>query len=169
MIGAHLEPHAMTVPRPDSPDALLRRALRQNGQRFTGQRAAIFRHLKGTDQHPTAEDVHQGVREELAEISIATVYKTLETLVGCGLVRKLSSVNGPARYDGRTDPHHHARCLACGSVRDVAGELPSDMVARLEGETHATFTVTGYRLELVGYCPGCHARAGDSARQLAYG
>jgi Fur family peroxide stress response transcriptional regulator len=145
----------MTVPHPESTDALLRRALGQKGQRFTGQRAAVFRHLKSTDQHPSAEDVHRGVRQDIPGISIATIYKSLETLVGCGLVRKLSSVDGPARYDGRTDPHHHARCLTCGSVIDVAGELPPETVTRLEADAETRFRVTGYRLEWVGYCPEC--------------
>jgi hypothetical protein len=37
--------------------------------------------------------------------------------VGCGLAVKLTYADESARYDGRTDPHHHARCLACGASR----------------------------------------------------
>ena len=81
------------------------------GHRFTEQRGAVHRFLSGTDTHPTAEDVFQGrSREELPAISLATVYKNLETLVGCGMALKLTWSDGSSRYDGRTDPHHHARC-----------------------------------------------------------
>lgn len=148
----------MNVPPPDSVDEVLRHSLEESGQRLTEQRAAVFRFLLGTDRHPTAEEVHGGVRGSTPGISLATVYKSLETLVGCGLARKLSTPDGPARYDGRTDHHHHARCLDCGSVIDVGGALPEGAVAHLEPSAGAPFRITGYRLELVGYCPRCEAR-----------
>lgn len=138
------------------PETVLRHALEAGGQRYTEQRAAVFRFLRGTDTHPTADDVFTNVRREIPDISLATVYKSLETLVGCGLAVKLSYGDGSARYDGRTEPHHHARCTVCGAVVDVPGHVPStpvpDQVSRLEG-----FEVRGYRLELLGHCTSCRA------------
>jgi len=132
---------------------LLREALEANGQRFTDQRAAVYRYLIGTDSHPTADEVFTSVRAELPDISLATVYKSLETLVGCGLALKLTYGDGSARYDGRTDPHHHARCVVCGCVTDVAGRLDADTFSNL-GPVPG-FAVEGYRLELVGRCTTC--------------
>ena len=106
-------------------ESLLREALEANGQRYTDQRAAVYRFLLGTDAHPTADDVFTSVRHEIPDISLATVYKSLETLVSCGLATKLTYGDGSARYDGRTDPHHHARCLQCGREMIVsAGSTP---------------------------------------------
>lgn len=147
--------------QPASSDLLLRHALEANGQRFTEQRAAVYRFLAGTDTHPTADEVFLGVRRMLPGISLATVYKSLETLVGCGLAIKLSYSDGSARYDGNTDPHHHARCNVCGRVMDVHGVLPS--LEREEPLLHTEgFKVTGYRLELTGYCAAC-VPSGDAA------
>lgn len=134
-------------------DRALREALEAGGQRVTEQRAAVYRFLRGNTEHPTADEVFTAVRAEIADISLATVYKALETLVGCGLAAKLAYADGSARYDSRTDDHVHARCLGCGIVRDVtsdcvAGALPS--IAPADG-----FTVQGYRLEVVGYCATC--------------
>jgi Fe2+ or Zn2+ uptake regulation protein len=134
---------------------LLRGALEANGQRFTDQRAAVYRSLLGTTSHPTADDVFTSVRSEIPDISLATVYKSLETLVGCGLAVKLTYGDGSARYDGRTDPHHHARCLRCGAVVDLPGRLDSSALERL-GPVNG-FAVEGYRLELVGYCASCRS------------
>lgn len=135
-------------------DRLLREALEANGQRYTEQRAAVYRCLMCTDSHPTADDVFTSVRREIPDISLATVYKSLETLVGCGLAMKLTYGDGSARYDGRTDPHHHARCLLCNAVLDVPGRLDVSSLRRgpIDG-----FMVEGYRLELIGYCVGCQA------------
>lgn len=134
-------------------DALLREALEANGQRFTEQRAAVYRHLLATESHPTADEVFTAVRAEIPDISLATVYKALETLVGCGLAAKLTYGDGSARYDGRTDPHPHARCLSCGTVMDVPGKLAGEALAGL-GPVEG-FEVEGYRLELVGHCNCC--------------
>lgn len=144
---------------PTSTDLLLRHALEVNGQRFTEQRAAVFRFLSGTETHPTADEVFLGVRQLLPGISLATVYKSLETLVGCGLAVKLTYGDGSARYDGRTDPHHHARCVVCGRVQDVHGETPEQDIDAIRDSAEG-FTVTGYRLELTGYCAECVPEGG---------
>jgi Fur family transcriptional regulator, peroxide stress response regulator len=132
-------------------DALLRQVLETHGQRFTEQRAAVYRFLKGTYQHPTADEVFTAVRADIADISLATVYKALETLVSCGLAVKLTYGDDSARYDARTDDHYHSRCLRCGVVRDVPGE--AEALPRIE--VGDGFRVEAYRVEVVGYCARC--------------
>jgi Fur family transcriptional regulator, peroxide stress response regulator len=134
-------------------DALLREALEANGQRFTEQRSAVYRYLLSTRSHPTADDVFTVVRTQIPDISLATVYKSLETLVGCDLAVKLTYGDGSARYDGRTDPHPHARCLDCGTVQDVPGRLDGAVLQELGSPSG--FSVQGYRIELVGQCGAC--------------
>ena len=138
--------------RPDQADALLREALEANGQRFTDQRAAVYRFLLGTTDHPTADEVFTAVRAEIADISLATVYKALETLVSCNLAVKLSYGDDSARYDARTDDHCHSRCVRCGQVRDVHGEVPALVPQIHPGDG---FRVQGYRVEVVGLCAAC--------------
>ena len=139
----------------------LRKALEGTGHRFTEQRAAVYRYLAETDVHPTADEVYLAVRQNLTGISLATVYKSLETLVGCGLAVKLAYGDGSARYDGQTDPHHHARCLACGQVVDIHGKIADSEIEGLRARTTA-FTVTGFRLELSGYCAACVPEGGPN-------
>jgi Fur family transcriptional regulator, peroxide stress response regulator len=142
--------HAM---EPEALDAALREVLEAHGHRLTDQRAAVFRFLRASEEHPTADEVFTAVRGQISDISLATVYKALETLVSCGLVTKLSFGDGSARYDARTDEHFHTRCLLCGMVRDVhashiAGSLPQ--IRSPDG-----FRVEGYRLEVIGHCADC--------------
>jgi len=143
-------------------DLVLRHALEDAGQRFTEQRAAVYRFLSATDAHPTADEVFLGVRRDLPGISLATVYKSLETLVGCGLAVKLTYGDASARYDARTDPHHHTRCVACGKVVDIPGDVPAQEISTLRAHAGG-FTITGYRLELTGYCPSCASKRGVTA------
>jgi Fur family peroxide stress response transcriptional regulator len=133
----------------------LRAALEASGHRHTAQRAAIYRYLKSVTTHPTADEIFTQVREVLPDISLATVYKALEAFVEAGLARKLTLGGGPARYDGRTDDHDHARCLKCGKVRDVVGEHDSELIRGLRSDDG--FEIIDYRLELIGYCRDCRS------------
>ncbi len=137
----------------DEAERVLRTALERRGQRYTEQRAAVYRYLVSRQAHPTADEVFTAVRADIPDISLATVYKALEALVGCDLAVKLRYGDAAARYDGRTDPHPHAHCRVCGAVRDMPGPLAApapESLGALEG-----FVVEGYRLELVGRCTGC--------------
>ena len=142
-----------TLTASPEPDAALRGALEAHGQRFTEQRAAVYRFLCGTTDHPAADEVFAAVRVSINDISLATVYKALETLVSCGLAIKLSFGDGSARYDARTDDHFHSRCLGCGSVRDVHGGSVAGALPAIH--PNDGFRVEGYRLEVVGYCSEC--------------
>jgi Fe2+ or Zn2+ uptake regulation protein len=142
-------------------DETLRSALDAHGQRFTEQRAAVFRHLSASVDHPTADEVFTAVRTQIADISLATVYKALETIVGCGLATKLTYGDDSARYDARTDDHVHARCLICGAVRDVHGSNITGPLSEIRPA--AGFRVEGYRVEVVGYCGQCDIDSASAA------
>jgi len=146
---------SITQPHQTSANALLRETLEANGQRFTEQRAAVYRFLYSSRVHPSADEVFTSVRAEISDISLATVYKALETLVSCGLAVKLSFGDGSARYDARTDDHFHTRCRRCGVVRDVHQSATQTVLPHLP-EAH-DFVVEGYRLEILGHCSTCRS------------
>lgn len=142
---------------PPNPDAdALRVALESTGRRFTPQRLAVYNHLCAADRHPTAEELYKGVKATIPNISLATVYKALETLVASGLAAKMTAGDGSARYDARSDHHYHFRCLRSGTVQDLPTPFDPDLIAKLDPELVRSlerqgFRTTGYRLELVGY------------------
>jgi Fe2+ or Zn2+ uptake regulation protein len=134
----------------------LRALLARAGWRPTPQRAAVYDFLARRPHHPTADEVYQGVKAQLPRISLATVYKALEALVASGLAAKLTAGEGPARYDARSDPHYHLRCVRSGAVEDLATPYDPRLVERLdptliEALKIEGFRVTGYRLELIGF------------------
>jgi Fe2+ or Zn2+ uptake regulation protein len=140
---------------PLDPDRL-RSALEAAGWRCTPQRAAVYTHLDRADDHPTAEELYQGVKRTIPKISLATVYKALDALVDSGLATKLTAVDGTARYDARSDHHYHLRCLRSGAVQDLSTPFDPGLIDKLDPNLahdleRQGFHVTGYRLELVGY------------------
>lgn len=141
---------------PSSREAELRQALDQAGWRFTRQRAAVYDYLTSVDCHPTAEQVFRAVRRKIENISLATVYKALEALVDAEVAAKLADIDGPARYDCRTESHYHLHCVKTGTVRDLPIPYDPELVGKLDPKLletlrRAGFHVTGHRLELVGH------------------
>lgn len=132
---------------------MLRQELDTRGAHLTRQRAAVFDYLSEVEHHPTAEEVYLAVKRKLPKLSLATVYKNLETLVECGAASKLTYGDGAARYDIRTDHHYHTRCLECGKVSDLDAASGTELLQQIK--PRSGFTVKDYRLELLGYCRSC--------------
>ena len=94
----------------------------RNGLKVTPQRVAVYKALIATDMHPTAEEVRRIVRQDIANISLDTVNRTLLTLTEIGAAFLVEGTGQPRRYDGGTDDHQHFRCIKCGKIVDFYHE-----------------------------------------------
>jgi Fe2+ or Zn2+ uptake regulation protein len=129
--------------------------LTQAGFRVTRQRRAVYESLIDSDRHPTAEQVFAAVKDREPRISLATVYKSLDSLVAAGLVQKYIT-EGSARYEARCDEHYHAHCELCGFVIDIN---PRPEVQRLLVEVAPDgFRAERTLIELRGVCHECAER-----------
>lgn len=121
--------------------------------RMTESRKAILSVLRATRGHPTADEIHRLVREELPRISLGTVYRNLDRLEKEGLIRTLVAAGQQRRYDGVLREHHHIRCERCGRVDDIelkdAAEV-EELVVDGRG-----YELRGYTLCFVGLCSEC--------------
>lgn len=97
----------------------VRALLQQRGVTATAQRLAIAEFVLNTLDHPTADEVFMGVREQLSGVSQATVYNTLNRLVECGIIRQFQRTGKRVRYDGNTEPHHHFFDVENGRLYDL--------------------------------------------------
>ncbi|HID56462.1 TPA: transcriptional repressor [Candidatus Poribacteria bacterium] len=130
--------------------------LRKSGYRTTRQRVAILKALRSSSTHPTAEELYSTVKSQIPNISLGTVYRSLDLFEKLGLLRKISLGEPPSRYNGNPKMHYHAICLSCGRVFDVDEPVPDDLGKRFSGKTG--FEITGYKLEIYGYCKECRSK-----------
>lgn len=126
-------------------------ALRSRGLNVTYQRILIYKHLVKTRNHPTAEEIYNEVKSEYPSISIATVYKTLETLAEHSLISKVNAHHELARFDGVTTPHHHMICVMCKKIVDVY----NGRFNNLPPPSNNGFKVLGYQIQFEGICDAC--------------
>jgi Fur family transcriptional regulator, stress-responsive regulator len=122
--------------------------------RLTPQRRVIAETMRGDHVHLTAEEVLERSRERLPEVSLATVYNTLNELVSMGEVQQVDAGDGPTRYDPNTqDGHHHLVCLKCGNLRDVH---PQGLDAlELPRSQRFGYRIVNREVLFQGYCSDC--------------
>lgn len=57
------------------------------------------------------------------------------------------------RFDLRTDPHYHMRCILCGHVQDVDSPYDQEYDAALARRTG--YQILRHHLVVEGVCPDC--------------
>ena len=117
------------------------------------QRESIRNFLMQRCDHPTAETVYLGIKEDFPNISLGTVYRNLSLLSDHGEIRKLSTGTGPDRFDGNTAPHYHVLCTECGGVLDLNMENIDHInaLARMQFKGE----ISGHVTYFLGKCPEC--------------
>ncbi len=128
---------------------------RERGIRLTPQRQAVYRVLAADLSHPTAETVHANLRAALPTLSLATVYRILESFEARGLVRKVSTTEGAGRFDANVEAHQHLFCRICGRMSDWREESLSEIEPPADP---AGFQVEGLDIRIVGVCQECAPR-----------
>lgn len=121
--------------------------------KYSRQREAIKNFLADCYDHPTAETVYLGIKEEFPNISLGTVYRNLALLAEIGEIQKITTGVGPDRFDGRPEPHYHFMCTCCGGVSDLQVEgLEHINVLAAQGFDGE---ITGHVTYFYGKCPKC--------------
>ena len=118
---------------------------------LTHQRLAVYEELSSRTDHPSAETLYDSLKKHYPSLSLATVYKTLQTLSEMGIVARIPSSTAQARFDARASKHHHALCGECGRILDVfdprLDKLPSPKIVH--------FQVSGHSVHFDGFCADC--------------
>ena len=119
--------------------------------RLTPQRMMILRLLKEDTSHPNAEDIFNKVRMEYPNISLKTVYNTLDLLNEHHIIQELAIESRIKRYCPNYAPHHHLFCTSCKKVVDVFQDIP----VRLEKKQFMGFRINSNQITFRGVCPDC--------------
>lgn len=119
------------------------------GMRMTEQRKVIARVLSLAEDHPDVEEIHRRAAAIDANISIATVYRTMRLFEESGVVERHDFQDGRARYEEASDDHHdHLIDLRSGEVIEFVNEEIEKLQHRIAQE-HG-YKLVDHRLELYG-------------------
>ena len=131
------------------------------------KRDAILTYLQNTNAHPSAEMVYAGLKQQIPDLSLGTVYRNLNLFKDQGLAISVGTVKGVERFDGNTAPHVHFFCTECGAVIDLPQmAVPAQLVST--AATQIGGTVAQCQMSFSGFCREClqnqnHTIKGESA------
>lgn len=102
--------------------------LSDQGINLTRQRRVIADTLFARNQHLTADQLFEMVKQVGARVSKATVYNTLGLFVKKGLVREIFIDANRTFYDSNTSHHHHFYNVDTGDLIDIKERLAPHFV-----------------------------------------
>lgn len=126
---------------------------REKKLKLTPQRIAVYKYLKNTKEHPSAETIYKALQSEYPTMSLATIYKALKTLVEVDLVQEINVGEGNFRYDGNSMPHPHIQCVNCGKVDDLENLELSHL--NTQAEECSNYKVLSNKVYFYGICSNC--------------
>ena len=124
-----------------------------SGHRLTPQRREVYDVLLAKRDHPTATEVFLRTKQQMPNISLATVYNCLETLVSCGLARQVNVEREATRFCANLQEHGHFVCEECDKVHDVP--LATGRHLERAFDLPKGLTVTHSEITLRGLCAAC--------------
>jgi Fur family transcriptional regulator, ferric uptake regulator len=129
--------------------------LQQRELKNTPERFIILNEIVRMRKHFEADSLLVQLRIKNKKISRATIYRTLELLIDCGLVKKnkfntLHSYYEPVAALGQ---HDHFICLACGKIIEIYDKSIMNIQKKLQ-KSHR-FSVLQYTYHLYGHCAAC--------------
>ena len=128
---------------------------KNRGMNVTYPRMAIYKILLGYKGHPSAEDIYKEVQKDYSNISLATVYKTVEMLAEHDLISKVTPLHDIARYDCNRHFHHHLVCVKCKKIIDINSEALDQI--KIPEEIDKEFQILQYQVQIDGLCKNCQS------------
>jgi len=132
--------------------------LQATGRRLTSQRRLLLKVLAESRAHLDAEEIYALAKEKDPNISLATVYRTLNVLTEAGIVQERANIrDGQRHYYEVTDTiHYHFTCLGCQRVIEFEAPLIEQAIAELAERLNLDIVHT--RVHADGYCPACQQK-----------
>ncbi len=131
-------------------------------------RIAVLAVLEPFDGHLSVAEIRQRILDATPAAGqppdVATVYRTVTTLVDQGVLHALAVEGGVTTYGLAGAPHHHAVCTECGTIIEVpATRLSTALEHAIEGSSFTLSEQAG--LTLHGLCPNCQLHPDPAPRR----
>lgn len=125
--------------------------LKDSNLKVTPQRIAVLEALNKLKDHPTADKIKEYVVKNHPNIAVGTIYKTLETFVEKGLVKKVKTEQDVMRYDAILGKHHHLYCKDTERIEDFFDDKLNDMLEDYFNKKKIpNFKVKDIKLQIIG-------------------
>ena len=132
--------------------------LRKHSLKITPERVTIIDEINIINQHFDPDMLLFKLKNRNLKVSRATIYRTLDLLVDCGLVMKNVLGNSTVLYEKKYDTqvHDHFLCQSCGEIIEFYDKDLKIIHQKLSQEHN--LMVTDYTHQVFGICGRCRAK-----------
>lgn len=141
----------------------------ERGFKMNEKRRIILDVLDQAHDHPSVDDVYKRVVTRDRNISIATVYRTINILADAGLLTRLTLGGGKSRYEETQDEHHeHLIDVRSGAVVEFRNPEIAELIR--QAAAALGYRPVDYRLEVFAESEGsAQASSSGPLALAAYG
>jgi Fur family peroxide stress response transcriptional regulator len=123
----------------------------EKGLKVTPQRIAVLEAVLKLKNHPTAENIIDYIRKNHPNISGATVYKVLEALISCELIKRVKTERDIMRYDANLESHHHLYFSDSDRIEDYKDEELNKLLEEYFNKKRIpNFKIEDLKLNIIG-------------------
>ncbi len=131
--------------------AEIKNKLIEKGLKVTPQRIAILEAINKLNNHPTAENIIDYIRNNYPNISTATVYKVVDALTANEIIRKVKTERDVMRYDAVMDSHHHLYCSESDRIEDFFDDELNEIIENyFKNKNIPGFKIEDIKLQIIG-------------------
>lgn len=126
--------------------------LKSNNLKLTRERQVIFDEIFSRHDHFDADQLIRDLQAKEHSVSRATVYRTLDLLLGSNLIQEVDFGHGRRLFEHTYghDHHDHMICVECGKIVEFVNE-EIERLQQSEAEKQG-FELVNHRMELKVVC-----------------
>lgn len=126
--------------------------LSEHQLKFTNQRKVIISEFFRIGGHISAEELFRLVKKKANGLGLASVYRTINSLVEAGLAVERRFLDRTSVYEIHEVGHHHDHliCLKCRKIFEFENEAIEEQQAKVAADLG--FDLKDHKLELYGWC-----------------
>ncbi|CAN5481201.1 transcriptional repressor [soil metagenome] len=113
--------------------------LKKHSHRITNERFLILDTALSMEGHFNADELYLKMKNDMINVSRATVYKTLDLMSECDILTKHNFKGERTRYEtkvGRNN-HYHIICVACNKIIEFEDpQIEKDLILKIGKGVH---------------------------------
>jgi Fur family transcriptional regulator, peroxide stress response regulator len=117
----------------------------------TPQRIAIIE-LMQQSGHINIDELYNAIRNKFNSISLATLYKNVNTMLEVALIREVKVPGQKTKYEIEKGSHAHIMCKSCGELKDIEYDPHSILEKSMEMSHYKAEDIS---IVISGICPEC--------------
>ena len=125
-------------------------------RRQTWQKDAVLHALGKAEGFVSAQQLHKQLTQHGSVIGLATVYRTLNSLVADGLADSLVNAGESLFRDCSKDHHHHLICNDCGIAVEIEAKQAEEWASKVAKDNG--FTDVSHTIDIFGTCKKCSTK-----------